>query len=74
MITSVNSGMALERLSVIALFVVSSCKVPWSSKASSMYDASNSGTQEPPVQEAEAKSEAKDDKKIKDADFEVVED
>ena len=46
----------------------------WSSKASSMYDASNSGTQEPPVQEAEAKSEAKDDKKIKDADFEVVED
>ena len=46
----------------------------WSSKASSMYDASNAGTQEPPVQEAEPKSEAKDDKKIKDADFEVVED
>jgi molecular chaperone DnaK len=46
----------------------------WSSKASSMYDASNAGTQEPPVQETEPKSEAKDDKKIKDADFEVVED
>ena len=30
--------------------------------------------QEPPVQEAESGSKAKDDKKIKDADFEVVED
>ena len=46
----------------------------WSSKASSMYDASNANNQEPPVQEAESSSEAKDDKKIKDADFEVVED
>ena len=39
-----------------------------------MYDASNTNTQEPPVQDAGGKSEAKDDKKIKDADFEVVED
>ena len=46
----------------------------WSSKASSMYDASNANTQEPPVQETESGAEAKDDKKIKDADFEVVED
>ena len=47
----------------------------WSAKASSMYDASNANTQdEPSVQDATAKSEAKDDKKIKDADFEVVED
>ena len=46
----------------------------WSSKASSMYDASNANTQEPPVQETESVAEAKDDKKIKDADFEVVED
>ena len=46
----------------------------WSSKASSMYDASNANAQEPPVQEAESGAEAKDDKKIKDADFEVVED
>ena len=46
----------------------------WSSKASSMYDASNANAQEPPAQEAESGAEAKDDKKIKDADFEVVED
>jgi molecular chaperone DnaK len=47
----------------------------WSSKASSMYDASNASSQEPPVQESEpGGAEAKDDKKIKDADFEVVED
>ena len=47
----------------------------WSAKASSMYDASNANTQdEPSVQDTTAKSEAKDDKKIKDADFEVVED
>ena len=46
----------------------------WSSKASSMYDASNANAQEPPVKEAKSGSEAKDDKKIKDADFEVVED
>jgi len=45
----------------------------WSSKASSMYDASNANSQEPPAQEAESGAEAKDDKKIKDADFEVVE-
>ena len=46
----------------------------WSSKASSMYDASNASSQEPPVQESEpGGAEAKDDKKIKDADFEVVE-
>ena len=45
----------------------------WSSKASSMYDASNASSQEPPVQESEpGGAEAKDDKKIKDADFEVV--
>ena len=47
----------------------------WSAKASSMYDASNANTEdEPSVQDTKAKSEAKDDKKIKDADFEVVED
>ena len=47
----------------------------WSAKASSMYDASNANTEdEPSVQDNTAKSEAKDDKKIKDADFEVVED
>ena len=47
----------------------------WSAKASSMYDASNANTEdEPSVQVTTAKSEAKDDKKIKDADFEVVED
>ena len=47
----------------------------WSAKASSMYDASNADTEdEPSVQDNTAKSEAKDDKKIKDADFEVVED
>ena len=47
----------------------------WSSKASSMYDASNANAQEPPVQESEpGGAEAKNDKKIKDADFEVVED
>ena len=47
----------------------------WSAKASSMYDASNAKTEdEPSVQDTTAKSEAKDDKKIKDADFEVVED
>ena len=47
----------------------------WSAKASSMYDASNANAQdEPSVQDTTAKSEAKDDKKIKDADFEVVED
>ena len=45
----------------------------WSTKASSMYDASNANAQEPPAQEAESGAEAKDDKKIKDADFEVVE-
>ena len=45
----------------------------WSTKASSMYDASNANVQEPPAQEAESGAEAKDDKKIKDADFEVVE-
>ena len=47
----------------------------WSAKASSMYDASNANTEdEPSVQDTTVKSEAKDDKKIKDADFEVVED
>ena len=46
----------------------------WSAKASTMYDASNANAQEPPVKEAKSGSEAKDDKKIKDADFEVVED
>ena len=47
----------------------------WSAKASSMYDASNANTEdEPSVQDNTVKSEAKDDKKIKDADFEVVED
>ena len=47
----------------------------WSAKASSMYDASNANTEdEPSVHDNTAKSEAKDDKKIKDADFEVVED
>ncbi len=46
----------------------------WSSKASSMYDASNGNSQEPSSQEAESVSKEKDDKKIKDADFEVVED
>ena len=47
----------------------------WSAKASSMYDASNANTEdEPSIQDTTAKSEAKDDKKIKDADFEVVED
>ena len=47
----------------------------WSAKASSMYDASNANIEdEPSVQDNTAKSEAKDDKKIKDADFEVVED
>ena len=47
----------------------------WSAKASSMYDASNANTEdEPSVQDTTDKSEAKDDKKIKDADFEVVED
>ena len=46
----------------------------WSSKASSMYDASNANAQEPSPQEAESVSKEKDDKKIKEADFEVVED
>ena len=46
----------------------------WSSKASSMYDASNANAQEPSPQEAESVSKEKDNKKIKEADFEVVED
>tara|TARA_S200000501_G_C20855870_1_gene757718 strand:- start:929 stop:2836 length:1908 start_codon:yes stop_codon:yes gene_type:complete len=46
----------------------------WSSKASSMYDASSSQEQASQEQEPSSSSEAKDDKKIKDADFEVVED
>ena len=51
----------------------------WSSKASSMYDASNvnaqeASSQEASSQEAESVSKEKDNKKIKDADFEVVED
>ena len=47
----------------------------WSAKASSMYDASNANTQdEPPVEHTADKPKPKDDKKIKDADFEVVED
>jgi len=48
----------------------------WSSKSSSMYANSTEGT-EPPMQEAtnsESSSEKKDDKKIEDADFEVVDD
>jgi molecular chaperone DnaK len=46
----------------------------WSSKASSMYDASSNQEQTNPAQEPSSSAEAKDDKKIKDADFEVVED
>ena len=47
----------------------------WSAKASSMYDASNANTQdEPSVEHTADKPKPKDDKKIKDADFEVVED
>ncbi len=48
----------------------------WSAKSSSMYANSTDGA-EPPVQEnpsSESKSEKKDEKKIEDADFEVVED
>ena len=48
----------------------------WSSKSSSMYANSTEGT-EPPMQEdtnSESSSEKKDDKKIEDADFEVVDD
>jgi len=48
----------------------------WSSKSAAMYANSTEG-QEPPMQEAknpESSSEKKDDKKIEDADFEVVED
>jgi len=46
----------------------------WSSKASSMYDASSAQEQASSAQEPSSSTEAKDDKKIKDADFEVVED
>ncbi|MGY8809079.1 MAG: molecular chaperone DnaK [Fidelibacterota bacterium] len=48
----------------------------WSAKSAAMYANSTEG-QEPPMQEApnpESSSEKKDDKKIEDADFEVVED
>ena len=48
----------------------------WSSKSSSMYANSTEST-EPPMQEAtnsESSSEKKDDKKIEDAEFEVVDD
>jgi molecular chaperone DnaK len=44
----------------------------WSSKASSMYDASSGQEQANPAQEPSSSTDAKDDKKIKDADFEVV--
>ena len=46
----------------------------WSAKSSNMYANSTEGT-EPPVQEAaesKSSSKKKDDKKIEDADFEVV--
>ena len=46
----------------------------WSSKASSMYDASSAQEQASSAQEPSSSTESKDDKKIKDADFEVVED
>ena len=47
----------------------------WSSKASSMYDSSNANTEpKDSAKESVSNSETKDDKKIKDADFEVVED
>ena len=47
----------------------------WSSKSSSMYANSTDGT-EPPMQEAPSSDDSskKDEKKIEDADFEVVED
>jgi|TARA_B110000438_G_scaffold56246_2_gene56396 molecular chaperone DnaK len=48
----------------------------WSAKSAAMYANSTEG-QEPPMQEApnpESSSEKKDEKKIEDADFEVVED
>ena len=48
----------------------------WSSKSAAMYANSTEG-QEPPMQEApnpESSSEKKDERKIEDADFEVVED
>ncbi|MDC0918153.1 molecular chaperone DnaK [Candidatus Marinimicrobia bacterium] len=48
----------------------------WSTKSAAMYANSREG-QEPPMQEApnpESSSEKKDEKKIEDADFEVVED
>ena len=48
----------------------------WSTKSAAMYANSTEG-QEPPMQEApnpESSSEKKDEKKIEDADFEVVED
>jgi molecular chaperone DnaK len=43
----------------------------WNSKASSMYDASKSSNENQPQNDSGAKKE-KDDKKIEDADFEVV--
>ena len=47
----------------------------WSSKASLMYDSSNANTEpKDSAKESVSNSETKDDKKIKDADFEVVED
>ena len=47
----------------------------WSSKASSMYDSSNANSEpKDSAKESVSNSETKDDKKIKDADFEVVED
>jgi molecular chaperone DnaK len=48
----------------------------WSTKSAAMYANSREG-QEPPMQEApnpESSSEKKDERKIEDADFEVVED
>ena len=47
----------------------------WSSKSSSMYANSTDGT-EPPMQEDQPSNDSskKDEKKIEDADFEVVED
>ena len=47
----------------------------WSSKASSMYDSSSANSEpKDSAKEQGPNSESKDDKKIKDADFEVVED
>ena len=47
----------------------------WSSKASSMYDASSAKDESSnTAQKSSSSAEAKKDKKIKDADFEVVED